>query len=150
MEWVKRAIPVQVPEKWRPKASERVEGAVAEAVDGIPAGYDHGVREAEQLNAGDNASTFPLDRRALCSSAVGFRTVAYLYTGIWTQLVLAYAIHKSFIFIRVPLAASITPKVVKMLRARGWNIGKRTPKVEREAAKAAHQAQEAAKAARKS
>jgi hypothetical protein len=48
--------------------------------------------------------------------------------SIWTQLVLAYAIHKSFIFIRVPVTAAITPKVVKTLRGWGWNIGKRTPK----------------------
>lgn len=47
---------------------------------------------------------------------------------IWTQLALAYAIHKSFIFMRVPLTAAITPKVVKTLRGWGWNIGKRRPK----------------------
>ena len=45
-------------------------------------------------------------------------------TGLWTQLALAYAIHKSFIFIRVPLTAAVTPKVVKTLRGWGWNIGK--------------------------
>ncbi|KAJ5281367.1 hypothetical protein N7478_006739 [Penicillium angulare] len=49
--------------------------------------------------------------------------------SIWTQLALAYAIHKSvFIFVRVPLTAAVTPKVVKVLRGWGWNIGKRTPK----------------------
>lgn len=42
-----------------------------------------------------------------------------------TQLALAYAIHKSFIFIRVPITAAITPKVVRVLRGWGWNIGKR-------------------------
>ncbi|KAH7009214.1 uncharacterized protein B0I36DRAFT_257951, partial [Microdochium trichocladiopsis] len=42
-----------------------------------------------------------------------------------TQLALAYAIHKSFIFLRVPLTAAVTPKVVKKLRSWGWNIGKR-------------------------
>ncbi|KAF2797940.1 hypothetical protein K505DRAFT_234385 [Melanomma pulvis-pyrius CBS 109.77] len=47
---------------------------------------------------------------------------------IWTQLALAYVIHKSFIFIRVPITAAITPKVVKTLRGWGWNIGKRKPK----------------------
>ncbi|KAI9708097.1 MAG: hypothetical protein M1820_004301 [Bogoriella megaspora] len=62
-----------------------------------------GVEEAEIKNQGDNAS-------------------------IWTQLALAYAIHKSFIFIRVPITAAITPKVVKTLRGWGWNIGKRRPK----------------------
>jgi len=45
-----------------------------------------------------------------------------------TQLALAYAIHKSFIFIRVPLTATLTPRVVKVLRGWGWDIGKRTTK----------------------
>lgn len=49
-------------------------------------------------------------------------------TGLATQLALAYAIHKSFIFIRVPLTAAVTPKVVKILRGWGWNIGKRSPR----------------------
>lgn len=48
--------------------------------------------------------------------------------GIWTQLALAYAVHKSFIFLRVPLTAAVTPKVVKTLRGWGWDIGKRRPK----------------------
>ncbi|KAL2131828.1 hypothetical protein VTI74DRAFT_4572 [Chaetomium olivicolor] len=45
-----------------------------------------------------------------------------------TQLALAYAIHKSLIFLRVPLTAAVTPKVVKVLRGWGWQIGKRKPK----------------------
>ncbi|RPA95455.1 hypothetical protein L873DRAFT_1812760 [Choiromyces venosus 120613-1] len=45
--------------------------------------------------------------------------------SIWTELALAYAIHKSFIFIRVPLTAAVTPKVVKVLRSWGWNIGRK-------------------------
>jgi hypothetical protein len=49
-------------------------------------------------------------------------------SGLGTQLALAYAIHKSFIFVRVPLTAAITPKVVKILRSWGWNIGKRRSK----------------------
>lgn len=44
--------------------------------------------------------------------------------GFWTKMALAYAIHKSFIFVRVPITAAITPKVVKTLRSWGWNIGK--------------------------
>ncbi|RJE22031.1 peptide alpha-N-acetyltransferase Nat2 [Aspergillus sclerotialis] len=59
--------------------------------------------EAEQRNKGEEAS-------------------------LWTQLALAYAIHKSFIFFRVPLTAAVTPKVVKVLRRWGWDIGKRKPK----------------------
>lgn len=45
--------------------------------------------------------------------------------SLWTELVLAYAIHKSFIFIRVPLTAVVTPKVVQVLRRWGWKIGKK-------------------------
>ncbi|CAI4212190.1 unnamed protein product [Parascedosporium putredinis] len=45
-----------------------------------------------------------------------------------TQLALAYAIHKSFIFLRVPLTAAVTPKVVKILRGWGWQIGKKKSK----------------------
>ncbi|MCJ1255710.1 hypothetical protein MMC24_003527 [Lignoscripta atroalba] len=78
-----------------------VEGGSGSEV-GVP-GYDHGVKEAEKRNKSENAS-------------------------IWTQLALAYAIHKSFIFIRVPLTAALTPKVVKVLRGWGWDIGKRKPK----------------------
>ncbi|KAF2759759.1 hypothetical protein EJ05DRAFT_474820 [Pseudovirgaria hyperparasitica] len=52
---------------------------------------------------------------------------------LWTQLALAYAIHKSFIFFRVPLTAAVTPKVVKTLRGWGWNIGKKTPKASKPA-----------------
>lgn len=48
--------------------------------------------------------------------------------GWGTQLALAYAIHKSFIFIRVPLTIALTPRLVKLLRGWGWDIGKRTTK----------------------
>ncbi|KAI0453443.1 hypothetical protein F5B21DRAFT_283006 [Xylaria acuta] len=48
--------------------------------------------------------------------------------SLGTQLALAYAIHKSFIFLRVPLTAAVTPKVVRVLRSWGWNIGKRRAK----------------------
>ncbi|KAF2864070.1 hypothetical protein K470DRAFT_254399 [Piedraia hortae CBS 480.64] len=44
--------------------------------------------------------------------------------SIWTQLLLAYGVHKSLIFFRIPLTAAVTPKLVKFLRARGWNIGR--------------------------
>lgn len=84
-------------------------------------GYDHGVEEAEKRNQSENASTcFP------GGTPDGDRLMIDL--GIWTQLALAYAIHKSFIFVRVPLTAAITPRVVKTLRGWGWNIGKRRPK----------------------
>ncbi|OSS43443.1 hypothetical protein B5807_11830 [Epicoccum nigrum] len=47
--------------------------------------------------------------------------------SIWTQLGLAYLVHKSLIFIRVPLTAAVLPKVVKTLRKWGYNIGKKKP-----------------------
>lgn len=53
---------------------------------------------------------------------------ASIRTGLATQLALAYAIHKSFIFVRVPLTAAVTPKVVRVLRSWGWEIGKKTGK----------------------
>lgn len=48
--------------------------------------------------------------------------------SIWTQLGIAYLVHKSFIFVRVPLTAAVLPKVVKTLRKWGYNIGKKKPK----------------------
>ncbi|KAI9822776.1 MAG: hypothetical protein M1832_003009 [Thelocarpon impressellum] len=75
------------------------DGAIAKAEE-----RGWGVEEADEANTASNAS-------------------------IWTQLALAYAIHKTFIFIRVPLTAAITPKVVKVLRGWGWDIGKRKAKV---------------------
>ncbi|CAI6338185.1 unnamed protein product [Periconia digitata] len=47
--------------------------------------------------------------------------------SLWTQLVLAYAVHKSLIFIRIPLTAALLPKVAKQLRAWGYNVGKAKP-----------------------
>jgi hypothetical protein len=48
--------------------------------------------------------------------------------AVWTQLALAYAVHKSLIFFRVPLTAAVLPKVVKTLRGWGYNIGRKKPK----------------------
>ncbi|KAK6510090.1 hypothetical protein TWF481_004802 [Arthrobotrys musiformis] len=45
--------------------------------------------------------------------------------SVWTVLILAYAVHKSLIFFRVPLAAAVTPKIVQKLRGWGFNIGKK-------------------------
>ncbi|QSZ32990.1 hypothetical protein DSL72_002574 [Monilinia vaccinii-corymbosi] len=65
--------------------------------------------------------------------------------SLGTQLALAYAIHKSFIFVRVPLTAAITPKVVRTLRGWGWDIGKRTTKEAKAIKRAAHHAAHPAK-----
>ena len=76
---------------------------------------DHGYRDAAKANSGSNASKYHADDE-LNHGQPG--------TGLWTQLALAYALHKTFIFVRVPLTAAITPKIVKTLRSWGWNIGK--------------------------
>ncbi|KAK3370318.1 hypothetical protein B0H63DRAFT_314433 [Podospora didyma] len=102
---VEKAIPERVKAFWREykqalkEARAESGGELAEAIE--MAGY--GVKEAEERNE-QGAS-------------------------LATQLALAYAIHKSFIFIRVPLTAAILPKVVKVLRSWGWQIGKRRSKV---------------------
>jgi len=43
--------------------------------------------------------------------------------SIWTQLLLAYGVHKSLFFIRIPVTLAITPRIVKTLRGWGWKIG---------------------------
>lgn len=48
--------------------------------------------------------------------------------GIWTQLLLAYGLHKSLMIFRIPLTAAVTPKIVKTLRGWGYNIGPRVKK----------------------
>lgn len=92
---------------------------------GATGDYGKDVMEAEAMNRREDAS-------------------------IWTQLALAYAIHKSFIFVRVPLTVAVTPRVVKVLRGWGWDIGKRRPKEVREASKAARMAVKEAKKRKRS
>ncbi|VBB82877.1 Conserved hypothetical protein [Yarrowia lipolytica] len=46
---------------------------------------------------------------------------------MWAEFAVAYAIHKSLIFIRLPITAAITPSVVKILKRWGFNIGKKKP-----------------------
>ncbi|KAL5612190.1 hypothetical protein BROUX41_000270 [Berkeleyomyces rouxiae] len=48
--------------------------------------------------------------------------------SLGTQLALAYAIHKSLIFIRVPLTAAVLPKVVQILRRWGYKVGSKSVK----------------------
>ncbi|RCK67878.1 N-terminal acetyltransferase 2 [Candida viswanathii] len=51
-------------------------------------------------------------------------TLGYLWSQFsWTEFAIAYGIHKSLIFIRVPITAAITPGVVKLLRGWGFRIG---------------------------
>lgn len=45
-----------------------------------------------------------------------------------TEFALAYAVHKSLVFVRLPIAAAITPWVVKQLLAWGFRVGPNAPK----------------------
>ncbi|RDA93598.1 hypothetical protein CP533_6136 [Ophiocordyceps camponoti-saundersi (nom. inval.)] len=116
-------IPESILQWWRDYRSQKAQtdeqGEAAVVVD-------WGVAEAQRSNE-EEASKVP-------SQKLGFPKQEETLTkgkttdggsGLATQLALAYAIHKSFIFIRVPLTAAVTPKVVKVLRSWGWDIGKR-------------------------
>jgi hypothetical protein len=61
--------------------------------------------------------------------------------GFWNnplviEAVLAYAIHKSLVFIRVPITAAVTPSVVKVLRGWGFKLGNQQIKAIAQQAKA--------------
>lgn len=43
---------------------------------------------------------------------------------LFTEVIVAYALHKSLVFVRVPLTAAITPPIVAKLRSMGFQIGK--------------------------
>lgn len=75
-------------------------------------------------NGGADACTNSLS----LSIAFSIHSLLTTPTAIWTQLGLAYLVHKSLIFFRVPLTAAVLPKVVKTLRSWGYNIGKKTTK----------------------
>lgn len=45
------------------------------------------------------------------------------HSSVWTTFAIAYGLHKSLIFVRLPIAAAITPTVVSKLRSMGFNIG---------------------------
>ena len=70
VQWVKRAVPVQIPPAWRRGAAgDQGQGGPAgdgvEKVEGI-AGHDHGVLEAERSNKGDSASKWMIPHRTAC------------------------------------------------------------------------------------
>lgn len=129
---VSKVIPQGVKDWWHEyrgalktaEAKELGDNRISEDIE--KAGW--GVKEAQEAHKSEASEYSPEPIDGLVE-----RGVANCCTGLATQLALAYAIHKSFIFLRVPLTAAITPKVVKVLRSWGWQIGKRPVK----AAKAA-------------
>lgn len=103
---VKKIIPQSVQERW--------------------VAYHSALKENEQETFGNNNISEHAEMAGWGVEEAQARNRAEASLG--TQLALAYAIHKSFIFIRVPLTAAILPKVVKVLRSWGYNIGKKKVK----------------------
>ena len=73
VEWFKRAIPLQLPEKWGGKVRNEKEAEVTEQES---LAYDHGVKKAEQANSGESASKYhgkeyPHDRKLIITQASG-------------------------------------------------------------------------------
>ncbi|EGV59995.1 hypothetical protein CANTEDRAFT_111000 [Yamadazyma tenuis ATCC 10573] len=63
-------------------------------------------------------------------------TLSYVLSQFsWAEFAIAYTIHKSFIFIRLPLTAAITPPVVKLLRGWGFKLGSQSIKTSANIAK---------------
>ncbi|KAK8879074.1 peptide alpha-n-acetyltransferase nat2 [Apiospora arundinis] len=91
--------------------------------------YRTAMKKAEEENLGNDDISEGVEMATWGVEEAEARNKAEASLG--TQLALAYAIHKSFIFIRVPLTAAVTPKVVKVLRSWGWNIGKRVSKTKK-------------------
>jgi len=111
---------------WRNKSKEQAEDLVGEDTvrEGEVVVRDHTLEAARKSARGETASTYS----STCPLAV-YNLDTYVLLGLWTEILLAYGIHKTLvIWIRVPLAVAITPKIVKVLRARGWKIGRTKPK----------------------
>lgn len=115
------------------KIGELEHWVVSHAQKLIPAGvqewwhnYRNALKQAERENLNDNEISEHVEMAGWGVEEASARHKAEASLG--TQLALAYAIHKTFIFVRVPLTAAITPKVVKKLRSWGWDIGKRKSK----------------------
>ncbi|ROV96315.1 hypothetical protein VMCG_07688 [Cytospora schulzeri] len=88
--------------------------------------YRTALKEAEKEQLGSNDLSDDMDKVTWGVEEAEERNKQE--ASLATQLALAYAIHKTFIFVRVPLTAAVTPKVVKVLRSWGWQIGKMKPK----------------------
>lgn len=132
-------VPASVKDLWHQWKSLMTRGEEAkEGVEGGPkreisSDDKWGVKEAQENHKEEASKLFFSFNQTITASGNG--TVhdqhAHHYSfviGLATQLALAYAVHKSFIFIRVPLTAAVTPRVVKTLRSWGWDIGKKVSK----------------------
>lgn len=72
---------------------------------------DIGFTKKHQTSNNTNSKDLELDRNR---------------TTLLTEFGIAYTLHRSLFFVRIPLTLAITPLVVKILQRRGYNIGKAT------------------------
>ncbi|KAH8590253.1 hypothetical protein B0O99DRAFT_664179 [Bisporella sp. PMI_857] len=112
--------------EWEEKIISRIKSAVPDAVKQQWSDWRKAMRRAEiDLTGDDHVS----DGVEMASWGIGeAEKNNKSEASLATQLAFAYAIHKSFMPIRIPVAVAITPRVVKILRSWGWDIGKRTTK----------------------
>ncbi|KAI9794789.1 MAG: hypothetical protein M1816_002917 [Peltula sp. TS41687] len=104
VEWIREVVPWELPQRKKSESLSVDDQLVSQE------GVDGGLTAKETDENGE-------------------KRIAAANASIWTELALAYAVHKSFIFFRVPLTAAITPRVVKILRRWGWDLGKRKSKI---------------------
>ena len=117
VQWIKSVLPYELPQiklpqielpqiRW-PWQTQPVDGPKEqETVHG-----NQGPR-AE----GDSQSSANGEEASMCQTLPAEIRLTSLL-GLWTQILIAYALHKSFIFLRIPLTIAITPKVAKTLRS---------------------------------
>ncbi|KAG9249041.1 hypothetical protein BJ878DRAFT_401603, partial [Calycina marina] len=112
--------------EWEHTVVEAVKKVIPESVKTTWADWRSSMKSAEQELTGEEKLSECVDMTGWGVEEAEKKNKAE--ASLATQLALAYAIHKTFIFIRVPIAVAITPRVVKTLRGWGWDIGKRTSK----------------------
>lgn len=87
-------------------------------------GYGMSDDELKQKQAKEQAQEQQQEKTEQANTDDDNGIVAYVKRHFsWTEFAIAYGIHKSLIFIRVPLCAAITPSIVKLLRSWGFKIG---------------------------
>jgi hypothetical protein len=114
---IKSALRIPFPSMW--KEAEAMGVALPDGIAEATAREGGEVDEAVVKDGGASACKRPSVPISLLK--------ADLCEAIWTQLGLAYAVHKSLIFFRIPLAGAILPKVARTMRGWGYNVG-RAPK----------------------
>ncbi|CAN3358818.1 hypothetical protein DICA3_F10858 [Diutina catenulata] len=88
-------------------------------------GYGVSDTELEQKQARDRAAQAEEQADAAAANDSGITAFVRKHFS-WTEFAIAYGIHKSLIFIRLPITAAITPGIVKVLRNWGFKIGSGT------------------------